>query len=94
MPKPKWFTSSADIQVGDVILFLKSDKEFEKLYQYGMIQKLKHSKDGLVREVGIEYQNNNESVKRSTTRGVREIVVIHPADELGIVRELNNLYLD
>ena len=42
----------------------------------------------------IEYQNNNENVKRSTTRGVREIVVIHPADELGIVRELNNLYLN
>ena len=94
MPQPKWFNSSADLQVGDVILFLKSDKEFERLYQYGMIQKLKHSKDGLVREVVIEYQNNNESVKRSTTRGVREIVVIHPADELGIVRELNNLYLD
>ena len=94
MPQPKWFHSSADIHVGDVILFLKSDKEFEKLYQYGIIQSLKHSKDGLVRAVVIEYQNNNENVKRLTTRGVREIVVIHPVDELGLVRELNNLYLD
>ena len=64
------------------------------MYQYGIIQSLKHSKDGLVREVVIEYQNNNENVKRLTTRGVREIVVIHPVDELGLVRELNDLYLD
>ena len=93
MPQPKWFTSSADIHVGDVILFLKSDKEFEKLYQYGIIRNLKHGKDGLVREVVVEYQNYNENVKRLTTRGVRELVVIHPVDELGLVRELNNLYL-
>ena len=94
MPQPKWFTSSADIHVGDVILFLKSDKEFEKLYQYSIIQNLKHGMDGLVREVVVEYQNYNENVKRLTTRGVRELVVIHPVDELGLVRELNNLYLD
>ena len=94
MPQPKWFTSSADIHVGDVILFLKSDKEFEKLYQYGIIRNLKHGKDGLVREVVVEYHNHNENVKRLTTRGVREIVVIHPVDELGLVRELNNLDLD
>ena len=61
MPQPKWFKSSSDISVGDVILFLKSEKEFETLYQYGLIRELKHSKDGLVREVIIEYQNSNES---------------------------------
>ena len=91
MPQPKWFNSNTDLKIGDVILFLKSDKEFEKLYHYGLVQHLKHSKDGLVREVVIEYQNSNENVKRVTSRGVREVVVIHPVDELGIIRELNTL---
>ena len=32
MIHPKWFRSDIDPQVGDVVLFLKSDKELEKLY--------------------------------------------------------------
>ena len=86
---PKWFKSDSDPQIGDVILFLKSDKDFEKLYQYGMICDMKRSRDGKIRQVEIEYQNYSENVKRRTTRGTREIVVIHPLDELGLIRELN-----
>ena len=70
---------------------LKSEKEFEQLYQYGMVSDLKVSRDHKIRQVEIEYQNFNEGTKRRTTRGVREIVVIHPVDELGLVRELNRL---
>ena len=36
----------------------------------------------------VEYQNPGESVKRRTRRGVRELVVIHAVDEIGISREL------
>ena len=89
MLHPKWFKSDSDPKVGDVVLFLKSDKEFEKLYQYGMICDMKRSRDGKIRELEIEYQNYSENVKRRTTRGTREIVVIHPLGELGLVRELN-----
>ena len=91
MIHPKWFRSDIDPQVGDVVLFLKSDKEFEKLYQYGIICDMKRSRDGKIRQVDIEYQNHSEGVKRRTTRGTREIVVIHPYDELGLIRELNIL---
>ena len=91
MIHPKWFRSDIDPQVGDVVLFLKSDKEFEKLYQYGIICDTKRSRDGKIRQVDIEYQNHSEGVKRRTTRGTREIVVIHPYDELGLIRELNIL---
>ena len=31
--QPKWFDSDKDITVGDVVLFLKSEKEFEHFYQ-------------------------------------------------------------
>ena len=91
MIHPKWFRSDIDPQVGDVVLFLKSDKEFEKLYQYGIICDMKRSRDGKIRQVDIEYQNHSEGVKRRTTRGTREIVVIHPYEELGLIRELNIL---
>ena len=89
--QPKWFRSDRDLKVGDVVLFLKSEKEFEQLYQYGMVSDLKVSRDHKIRQVEIEYQNFNEGTKRRTTRGVREIVVIHQVDELGLVWELKCL---
>ena len=91
MFQPKWFRSDYDPQKGDVVLFLKSDKEFEKIYQYGMISDVKIGRDGKIRQVNVEYQNPSENVKRLTTRGTRDIVVIHPHNELGLIRELNVL---
>ena len=87
--QPKWFKTDRDIQVGDVVLFTKSDKEFEKLYHYGIIVTTFESKDGLVRVVEVQYQNSNEKVKRTTKRCVRELVVIHPVNDLGIQAELD-----
>ena len=89
--QPKWFNSDRDSEIGDVVLFLKSDKEFDLQYQYGIIVETKVSRDGKIRQVEVEYRNHNENIKRRTNRGVREIVVIHPVDELGIMRELNAL---
>ena len=94
MMHPKWFKSDSDPQVGDVILFLKSDKEFQKLYQYGMITFCKRSRDGKIREVEIEYQNHTDKSKRHTTRGTKEIVVIHPYQELDLIRQLNILAIN
>ena len=91
MHHPKWFNNDKDAMVGDVVLFLKSDREFDRQYQYGIIVDVKKSRDGRIRQLEIEYQNSTEKVKRSTTRASRDIVVIHPVGELGIVRELNNL---
>ena len=45
MFQPKWFKSDRDPKVGDVVLFLKSDREFDKQYQYGLIKDLKISRD-------------------------------------------------
>ena len=89
MNKPKWFNSDNDVSEGDIVLFLKSEKEFEEVYQYGIVISVSVGKDERVRRVEIEYQNHNEQTKRSTKRGVRDIVVIHPIDELGISNELH-----
>jgi hypothetical protein len=91
VPQPKWFETNTKIAIGDIVLISKSEKEFENLYQYGIVVSLHKDKDGLVRTVEIEYQNHNENVKRITKRGVREIVVIHPVEELGISKELYQL---
>ena len=91
MVQPKWFDTARDSKVGDVVLFLKSEREFDKQYQYGIITDCKVSRDGKIRQIEVEYHNSNENVKRRTNRGVRDVVVIHPVDELGIIRELNSL---
>ena len=88
--KPKWFKTDRHAAVGDVVLFLKSDKEFEKQYQYGIITSVYEDKDGLIRTVLVEYQNHGENVKRTTKRSVRDLVVIHPMEELGIMKELHD----
>ena len=62
-----------------------------KTYQYGIITNLKKSRDGKIRQVEVEYKNYTENTKRRVNRGAREIVVIHPFEELGLIRELNIL---
>ena len=54
-------------------------------------QLIEIGKDGLVRKAKITYRNQNENVNRETYRAVRELVVIHPVDELSIVQELGEI---
>ena len=49
--------------INDVVLFLMSDKEFGDREEAV-------SKQGVVRSVGLEYQNETDSSKRSTKRDV------------------------
>ena len=39
LEQPKWFVNDRDLTVGDVVLILKSDKEFDRQYQYGLVDK-------------------------------------------------------
>ena len=86
--QPKWFVSDRSIAVGDVVLLLKSEKEFDLQYQYGIVVQTIEGRDGLIREVMVEYQNHGENTKRRTNRGVKELIVIHAVDEIGIAQEL------
>ena len=89
--KPKWFTTERNISEGDVVLFLKSEQEFDRQYQYGIVVATIVGRDGLVRVAEIKYQNYGENAKRTTKRGVRDLVVVHPIDEIGITKELHEL---
>ena len=91
MMQPKWFRSDKDTKMGDIVLFLRSDREFDKQYHFGIISGVKIDWDGKIRQIDIEYQNHNKKTRHTTKRGMREIVVIYPVDEFGLVRELNLL---
>jgi len=36
--RPKWHKTDSQLNVGDLVLFLKGEKEFENNYQYGRIR--------------------------------------------------------
>ena len=91
VPRPKWHQNDRSISKGDIVLFLKSEQEFDQQYQYGIVTSVSLGKDGHIRTAEIEYQNHSEGVKRRTERGVRDLVVIHLIDELGLNRELYEL---
>ena len=92
MEAPKWFRNDRNLADGDVVLFSKSEKEFENQYQYGIIRSVVHSRDGRIRKVEVEYVNPSENARRSTTRHARDLVVIHPVEELGLSKELYDLH--
>ena len=89
--QPKWFKSERDVKIGDIVLFLKTDGELAKQYQYGLVKEVTVGRDGKIRKVEIEYQNHTESVKRVTLRSTRDIVMIHPVDEIGIELQIGTV---
>ena len=91
--RPKWHYDDKAIEIGDVVLFLKAEQEFNLQYQYGIVISTNEGRDGRVRTIEIEYQNHQEKVKRTTTRGVRDVIVIHRVDELSAEENFHYLYL-
>ena len=91
MHQPKWFDNERDVKEGDVILFLKNDGALKSTYQFGKIKEIEQSEDNRIWKVTITYRNHNDSINRETRRGVRHIVMIHPADETSIVTELGEI---
>ena len=90
--RPKWHRSDKNMNVGDVVLFLKSEKEFNMQYQYGIVSAVHESKDGHIRKVDIEYKNHNEGVKRITQRSVRVLIIVYPVNELDIYEKLDEMF--
>ena len=89
--RPKWHHTGDEVNVGDIILFLKNEKEYDEQYQYGRVSAVHRGKDGLVRKIDITYKNYTEQTFRTTHRTVREIVVIHPIDEVDVYERLDHL---
>ena len=88
MSQPKWFKMDRHLKEGDIVLFQKHDSQLSSTYQYGMVKATEMSKDGIIRKARIKYRNHQEDIDRETFRSVRELIMIHPIDELDITQEL------
>ena len=93
IPQPrKWTETRGEIKVGDVVIFLKTDKEQslgDPVWKMGKVKELEISTDGLARTAILEYKNATETVFRTTRRSVRKIAILHREGNLELVQELN-----
>ena len=91
MLQPKWHDSDRNLDNGDIVLFLKSEKELCDDYQYGQVVSTNKGTDGKVRSAEIQYQNSSEETKRITNRAARQLVKIYSLNDLDIVKELGEV---
>ena len=88
----KWRSGSGIFQVGDIVIFLKANKDQTfgtPVWKMGRIKEVEVSKDGVIRTVVIEYKNSTESIFRTTRRSARKVAVLHREGDLELVEELN-----
>ena len=67
---------------------MKQEKAICKEYQFGIIKNIEMGQDDRIRIAVVRYRNHNETFDRETRRAVRQLVIIHPVDELDIHKEL------
>ena len=74
IPQPKWYTSSPELKVDDVVYFRKSESDLDSKWTVGQVDTIERSKDGAVRRAKIRYYNYGENNCRFTDRCVRSLV--------------------
>ena len=88
MTHPKWYKTTHNLQIGDIVLFIKHESSLQNKYQYGIVTSVNKDKDGVIRKAEVKYRNANEDCDRKSFRSVRDFVVIHGCDETSIMQEL------
>ena len=82
MTQKIWFEDKGTLQVGDIVFFQKEEKELNSKWLIGIVEEVvKGSKDDVVREVNIRYQNANEDVPRFTNRAARTVKKLFHIDD-------------
>lgn len=91
--KPKkWFKSGPELEVGDIVVFLKTAAEaaFNKgIWRLGEISAVERSADGIVRKCSIKYRNPEEKTFRYTRRPVRSVAKLFRESELELNQQLD-----
>ena len=92
LAQEKWFESDKQPSKGDIVLFLKQESGIVNTkYQYGMIEEVECSADGIARKAIVQYRNNQEKSFRSTKRSIRSLVLIRSTEETDIMTELGTM---
>ena len=95
--KPVNWKSGDTVKEGDIVLFRKCEGSLGPgTYQYGIVQSVTVSADGVVRDAKVKYRNADEGKDRTTNRNVKSLILIHKVDELNIMKEMfdASLYVD
>ena len=93
VPQPKkWRVGGSNIQNGDIVVFpMESDNSAigEPTWRTGRVLELIPGRDGVLRRLKIEYQNDEEKVYRTVTRDTRHVAVVHRETDLELTERLN-----
>ena len=91
MPR-KWLDNAGTVGTGDIVLFLKGPKEMavgEPVWKVGRVVKIREGREGISRDVTVEYRNSTEKTFRKVVIDTRQIAVLHHEGELELVDLLN-----
>ena len=87
----KWSRSDGEVNVDDIVIFLKLDKAQTfgtPVWKIGRVVEVHVSKDGVVRQAKIQYKNPGEAVFRETQRSVRQLAVLAHEGHLDLLQRL------
>ena len=91
MFRPKWYDSSKDLEIGDLVYFQKEDSPLDKNWIMGMVEQIVRSRDQVIRRVVVKYQNREEDFPRFTDRTVHKLVKLFNVDEHQVQEDLGEL---
>ena len=80
------------MKVCDMVLFIKNECSVVNTHQYGMVHEIELRRDGLNQKNVIKYRNSSENIDCFTTCAVRDLVLIHPVDEINMLLQRVALY--
>ena len=88
IPQAKWFKSSPEVKVDDVVYFQKVENDISSKWTVGQIEAVTRSKDNVVRRVTVRYSNHGENVFRFTERSVRSLVRLFNIEDDYFVQDI------
>ena len=91
IPQPKWFKSSPDIKIDDVVYFQKTEGDLSSHWTVGQVHDFIKSKDKKIRRVSVRYFNAGEDGPRFTDRCVRSLVRLFNIEDSYFVNDLDKV---
>ena len=91
IPQPRWFKSSPDIKVDDVVYFQKIENEISSEWTIGQVESITRNKDKKIRRIEIRYFNHGQETERKTERSVRSIVRLFNVEDDYFVSDMEKV---
>ena len=79
--RQKWHTKYRNLQVGDIVMVQQESGKIKGKWRMGRIVKAEPSnRDGVVRQVDIQYKNPDSKSFIKITRAVQRVMVVSPVE--------------